>query len=445
MKKKLIAALAALLALLLLLCGCASHGETLIKAGGEEISVNVFQLYLSRMKGALGEAGHAVGDASYWNSYISTDNTTTAQYYTAQVLEGLKHIAAAMIIYEEYGLKLPDEAVDEIDAWIEGLIESDGGGSKASLNSILSAYGANVTVLRDAALLEAKLSQLKEHIYGVNGSLIQDTAIEEYYKKTYYRGYQMQLADYYYKHETDKNGVAVRYTDDTYKKVAYISQSTINALEESERAKYVTVERKGDYAEDFGAAYGNTITLYRDGDTEVVAYDKEKGVINYTLDKSGNLIEAKYTEAEMQARYERAKEIAAECMNNEAKFLQYAAEISDNSSFNETYAPSGMYFALGTYSTDTVFGSFSAVLAEMDIGTTRVVSSDSGYYILMRAELDTGAWKNDRNSRWFSTLRGLTLEYMLQQRTVQYLDRVSVDEALFSTVDITTVASNVRY
>ncbi len=444
MKKKLIAVLAALLACVLL-SGCASHGETLIKAGKEEISVNVFQLYLSRMKGALAEAGHAVGDADYWNTYISTDHTTTADFYTAQVLEGLKHIAAAMIMYEEYGLTLPDEAVDEIDAWIDELIEADGEGSKATLNSILSSYGANVTVLRDAALLEAKLSQLKEYLYGTNGSLIADTAIEEYYKATYYRGYQMQLANYYYKHEKDEDGVAVRYTDETYKKVAYISQSTIDALDEAERAKYVTVAREGDYAEKFGKAYGDTITLYRDGETEVVAYDKENGVIYYELDSSGNMKKEKYTEEEMLARYERAKALAAECADNEAKFLQYAAEVSDNSSFNEAYAPNGMYFALGTYSTDTVFGSFSAVLAELEVGATRVVSSDSGYYILMRTELDTGAWKNDANSRWFSTLRGLTLEYMLQQRTLQYIDRVTVDEGLLTTVDITTVSSNIRY
>jgi len=55
MKKKLLAALAALLCCVMLLTACASHGKTLIKAGGEKISVNVFQLYLSRMKGSLAQ------------------------------------------------------------------------------------------------------------------------------------------------------------------------------------------------------------------------------------------------------------------------------------------------------------------------------------------------------------------------------------------------------
>ncbi len=445
MKKKLIAILAACLACVLLLSGCASHGKTLIKAGKEEISVNVFQLYLSRMKGSLAQAGHAVTDANYWSTYISTDHTTTADFYTAQVLEGLKHIAAAMIMYEEYGLSLSDTVVDEIDAWIEELIESDGEGSKATLNSILAAYGANVTVLRDAAILEAKLSQLKEYLYGKNGNLIADTAIEEYYKSTYYRGYQMQIANYYYDHEKDANGVAVRYTDDTYKKVAYLSQAAIDALDETERAKYVTVDNTGDYLEKYGTKYGDTILLYRDGSTEVVAYDKENGMIRYSLDSKGEYIVKQYTDAEMQARYERAQQIAAECVGDETKFLQYATQVSDNSDFNSTYAPNGMYFNVGTYTTDTVFGTFSAELAKLEIGATSVLASDSGYYILMRAELDTGAWQKDANSRWFTTLRGLTLEYMLQQKTTAYLDRVSVDEELFKTVNITTISSNIRY
>ena len=142
---------------------------------------------------------------------------------------------------------------------------------------------------------------------------------------------------------------------------------------------------------------------------------------------------------------QRAEQIAALCVNDEAKFLEYAKELSDNSDFNNTYAPNGMYFALGTYSADTAFGTFSTELAKLEIGGTCVLTSDSGYYVLMRVDLDTGAWKNEANSRWFSTLRGLTLEYMLQQKTAAYLDRVGVDEALLASVDITTVSSNVRY
>lgn len=436
MKKRLCALLAALLALLLL-SSCASHGKTLIEAEGEEISVHVYQLYLSRMKGALAEAGNAVTTDAYWNTYISTDHTTTADYYNRQVLDGLKHIAAAMILYEEYGLSLPDGTKAEIDAWIDGLIESDGGGSRTTLDSILSGYGANTTTLRDAAILEAKLAQLKEYLYGSGGSLIADTALEQYYKATYYRGYQLQLANYYYDHEKDPDGFAVRYTDSTYKQIAYVT--------DTEDSSVIKVANTGAYLEKYGAAYGEYLYLYREGDTEIIAYDKDDGVIKYKYGSDGERVMKEYTEQEMQARYDRALEIAELCAGKEELFLQYMRDYSDSSDFNATYAPNGMYFSVGTFSADTVFGTFSAELVKLEIGATAVLTSDSGYYILMRAPLDTGAWQKEENARWFSTLRGLTLEYMLQQRTAAYLDRVTVDEALLADISIAHLGSNVRY
>ena len=255
----------------------------------------------------------------------------------------------------------------------------------------------------------------------------------------------MQIANYYYDHEKDADGVAVRYTDDEYKKIAYVGEKFLEQLDPDIRAKYVSVPNEGKYLEKYGAKYGDVILLYRDGESEVVAYDKENGVIRYSLDEKNEYIVKPYTEVEMQARFERAKMIAAECVDDEAKFLRYAKEFSDNSDFNSTYAPNGMYFCVGAMSTDTVFGSFSAELAKLEEGATTVLSSDSGYYVLMRAKLDAGAWKKEANARWFTTLLGMTIEYMLQQKTTAVLDRVEVDAALLDTVDIATLSSNIRY
>ena len=445
MKKKLSAVLALLLAVVLLFGGCAKHGKTLIKAENEKISLNVFMLYLSRMKGALAESGADVTSSTYWGQYLSYDHTTTAEYYTAQVLEGLKHIAAAMIIYEEAGLKLPKETEEAIDAWIDELVATDGEGSKARLNDILSAYGANITVLRDSAILEAKLNQLKVHMYGLGGSMLSDALIEQYYKDTYIRGFQMQLANYYYDHKKDADGIAIRYTDDTHTKIAYVPQSTIDALPEEERAKYVKVQNEGRYSEKYGTAYGAEILLYRDGEAEVVAYDKESGVIWYSEDKNGDRVKVLYTEDEMEARRQRAEQIAKECKGDLNKFLVYVTELSDNSDFHANSAPNGMYFSVGTYNTDAIFSGIANTLATMEVGDTCTMTINSSYYVLMRAELDTGAWKNEENKSWFTTLRGLALEYMLQQETAKYLDRVEVNEDLLEGVDITMVASNIIY
>jgi hypothetical protein len=80
MKKKLISILALLTVTALLLAGCAAHGKTLMEAGNESISVNVFQLYLSRMRYSLKLAGDSVDGKGYWDIIVDTDNTTQGEY-----------------------------------------------------------------------------------------------------------------------------------------------------------------------------------------------------------------------------------------------------------------------------------------------------------------------------------------------------------------------------
>ena len=63
----------------------------------------------------------------------------------------------------------------------------------------------------------------------------------------------------------------------------------------------------------------------------------------------------------------------------------------------------------------------------------------------MRAELDDGAWNDSANSTWFSTLTGLTMEYMLKLRTDAYLSRVEIDEKVLSGISIVDVEPDYYY
>lgn len=486
MKKKLLALIALCLALVTLFSACASHGKTLIKAGSEKISVNVFQLYLSRMKYSLYLAGDQVDSKDYWQTIINTDNLTHAEYYTNQVLEGLKQIAAAMVLYDELGLKLSDADKDNIDLMIDTMIEEIGGGSKSQLNSILSAYGANVTVLRDAYEIEAKIAQLKTHLYGENASKVASVAKEEFYDGLYYRGKQMLIANYYYEYEKDSDGRPVYYqTDDKgnlKSEIAYDTNAT--PVVENEKTVYrkldenaIAYDKKNgkiSYEED-----GTTPKRDKNGDviyvTEggeicydmvngrekdgvyyqyVIAYNKEKGAIKYLYDKKGEKKVAYFTDtgadSEMGKRLWLANKIATECAESdvgEALFDVAIESYADNFSFNETYAPNGMYFAKGSAMSDELFSKMASELLSMEIGDTKIMAASSGYYILMRVELDDGAWGETANKTWFESFNELLIEHVLQNKLKSegYLDKIEVNEALLPTVDISAIDKNGYY
>ena len=473
MKRSILSIFALLLALVMLLCSCANHGQTLLEAGKNEVSVNVYKLYLSRMRGSLSDAGNAVGSDTYWDTYLSTDGLQIKDFYTEQVFEGLRQITAALYIYDELGLELSKETKSSIDEWIELLIEEVGEGSKAQLNSVLSAYGANVTVLKDAAIIEAKIAQLKAYLYGEDGSLIGSSAREEFYKATYTRGYQMLLANYYYEHEVDADGNSVYYgangkiaydteegtsTEQTdkngdvvYREFGKIAYDTKNGTPTEERDDegyriYVKSDGKIAYDTEKGKATDKTDkngdVIYRHW---VVAYDTENGTLKYYENSDGSRKTVKYSAEEMGRTLWMAEKIAEQCKGNEALFLAQMEAYGDNQEFNKQMAPNGMYFSAGSMTGEDVFYTFSTELAKLEEGELAVLESSSGYYILMRAKLDDGAWLNSANSSWFSTFTGLCMEYMLQKKTADYMQYVTVYEELKKGVDITMVGTNLRY
>lgn len=429
MKKIFTGGVLLLLSLCLVLSGCAAHGKTMMEAGKTEISVNVFSLYLSRMKGDLGRAGLSVNDEKFWASYVSTDNTTYAKYYTDQVLEGLRRIAAALILYEEEGLSLSRAEKENIDAYIDQIVKDSGDGSKTKVNSLLSAYGANLTTLRDAAEIEAKIAQLKTHLYGANGSLIADTAKEEFYRATYYRGYQMLIANTYYDHDKDADKQTIYYVPNDKglpsEKIAYDKENGKPSGEKDQNGDEI-------YTTD-GSADG------------IVAYDKTNGVAKFKYDAKGEKILKQYSEEEMKLRLELAEKIAEECKGNEELFRKYADTYSDNSDFTEKYAPNGMYFSSEAYTTDGIFSTFATELAKLEPGEIVLLESDSGYYLLQRTTPDSAAWQAEANKSWFSTFTELVIEYMLQQRTKDYLERITVKAELADSTDITKVEPNYYY
>ena len=158
MKKTMLRALACLLALLMLalsLVSCSKKGKTLLtldKNGTKvTLSVNTYELMLSRMKGSLCYYNYTINgvpasSSEFWSQldrYNGEDLQTVDEYYRDTILDNCRTYLAALYLYEQAGLKLTATAREQVEDALDELLRTDGNGSKTKLNSVLAAYGVN--------------------------------------------------------------------------------------------------------------------------------------------------------------------------------------------------------------------------------------------------------------------------------------------------------------
>ena len=187
MKRNMIKRITVLLLCLCLSIGflssCSSKmGEPVMTLGGNEITVNMYRLWLSRVKGSYGGS-----DDTVWDQTLA-DGRTYNEIFTEFVKQNAMTLLCVLYEFDKLGLKLSDTELDEIDDTMNTILNERGEGDKTTLNAILSQYGVNYDILREVYVIEAKMNHLKEYLYGANGAEpISDNIRDEYYNNNYVR------------------------------------------------------------------------------------------------------------------------------------------------------------------------------------------------------------------------------------------------------------------
>ena len=412
--------------------GCSSRGKTMIELGDSEISVNLYMLLLSRMKGKLASA-YSFGEKALYDSFWDTvmdasTGQTYNDYYTNMVLENAKTYIAALYLFDDLGLKLPDSYIDEIDKELDALVANDGDGSKSAFNALISSYGANYTVLRDAYIMEAKIAYLKDHLFGASGSLISDSLIEEYYQETYVRFRHIFFFTTKPVYDADENGDTIYFTSEG--KIAYDKEK---GHKKEENGKFIT-DKNGD------------MIFYLDDGR--IAYDSKNGVPNPVLDSSGNVMTTKLTADELIKLSDKTQLI----IEDEAREGDYKLFDALVEKYTEdegmTKDPNGYYLtATSNYDSPEVV----EALFEMEEGEIRRVDSQYGIHIVMKYELDEGGYADEKNTDFFRTSEGSlafmsTLKNILLEEYVEkYKANIVIDEELLKSVSMKTVGANYNY
>lgn len=434
--KRILALVLACLTVALCFCSCASKGKALMKLDKSELSVNHFELYLSRMKGMLATTSYFGANAKkpeFWDTWMDiTDKTTYNTHYTNMVIEAAKGYLAAVALFEERGLKLPKSYIDEIDEEMEALVNNEADGSKTVLNAILADYGVNYDMLREAYIVEAKIDYLQDDLFGANGSKVGSNIIDEYYKENYARFKQVFLYSYERLYETDENGDLVY-----YKEGGRVSYDTTKTAKVDEQGNYV-VDKNGD-----------RVFVYTDEDgKERIAYKYQNATTLALTDENGEPLIREYNDTEMEVVTEYANEIWEQTKKGDTvTFDALVTKYSEDEGLADY--PNGYYLTDGvSYESPELL---EAVMG-MEIGDVKMVKTRYGIHIVMRYELEDGAYASSEYEDLFmSTKTGtyLFMDDLIGELFTEYLEpykaRVEVDEKLLEKVDIKNAAINYYY
>lgn len=403
------------LAFLLCVAALASCSEPvkdpIMEYNGDEISLEMYEFVLSRMKGSLARQGIDVSaTSSFWGEIHGESGLTNEEYYTNAVIDTCKNYLAALAIFKEEGMALSDAALEAIDEEIAFYIDYDGKGEEAKLDLILQKYGTNTEGLRKIYEVEAKYNAIISTLYGSDASLIAGNVKDEYYKANYHRFKQILVSNFYYEYVKDKNGNVI-YFDSESGKPVYDAKGEYHYNDDETRV----VDE-----------YGVAIRFDEEGN---ILYDKEKGRPAPTKDEDGKAIEHKYSEEEMAVRAAKIDAILEAAANK--NYAAFEAEMPNWL----LYVGAGEYCPDGYYLSDIEAGSYDEsmdaileVLKGMEVGEVKVVESVSGYHVVMKYELDAGKYDNSEYAQWFGEFYSSLTSKLFYDKCGKHFDKIVVNE-----------------
>lgn len=430
---RLSALLLAIITLLLLLPACANSGTPMmtLEADGKTYtySVNLYELYLSAIKGNMVAAGVTINGApassdKYWNSMDTLDGKlqTLNDYYLSVALEETKKVLIAQYLFDQYGLSLTETEKEKIEKDLNELVLTDGGGSKNKLNSVLSTYGVNYDMMREHFTNKAKINSLRNHLY----SLLGDNIKQEYLEENYVHFQQIFLANYNYVYITDDNDDVIYY-DTSNNSVCYKKTSYFKNVD------------------------GKTV-YYTDDTYAHISYDTEKGEPSYKITADGSSYETTpKTKEELDALANRATIVYNQTKNvTEKEFEDAIGKESDDANAAAAYTD-GYYLKKGTsYSASNesflYLDTIVKELEKMEVGDVIKVESAMGYHIVKKYEVSEKAYDKEENNVWFKSFASDLTDTVFERQAEPYYAQIKIDTAVLeSSKNMKQVAVNHFY
>ena len=427
--KKFIRITAFLLCFLLVasLCACGTKEKTLLTLEDHTLSLNTYQFLLSRMKGTLSSYGYDVDDTKFWNTIISTDGTTYNDYFCSSVLDQASKYVIAEYLFAQKGLELTEEREKIVDDLMAAQVKK--AGSKNALNSELKGYGINYEMLREIYLTETRIDMLKDKLYGEKGELIDKETKDKYLSDNYVAFGQLFVAGYYYVIDTDKFGDQVYYTDEKHTAIAYDKENGHT--------------KKDEYGLQEKDVLGGIVYYNDEGK---IAYDKKNGVLGYAT-RNGEKVIENYDDAKLSELYADAVKYAEDA-NGSIDDFKELAEIYGSGEFDGdiTYLFSSPGYYAAQYNGYEYLDEITKALANMKVGECKVVSSEYGYHVICKYEIEDAVYDSKEQADVFSDFYDGLVSYLFDLECAKHESKVKIDKGVLGEApDMISVGTNTMY
>ncbi len=421
-KIRLIAAVIATILLTVSFYSCSSKGKTLMSLEKSEVSVNMYQFWLSRYKADyITNYMGGKNKAEFWDQiYDIQTNETNSDLLTKKITENAKTILAALYMFDELKLELPKGDIEKVDEMMADILAEVGEGSKTILNSELAKYGVNYNILKEIYINEQKIAYLQLYLFGEDASKISTAAKESYYQENYLHFKQIYLfSNVKPVYVKDGNGQEIYYNDD--KKIAYDKENGTP-----------------DYVDDTPVKDDKGDTIYYKEDGKI-AYDVVNGKRAYVYGDDGFLKTEECTVGEKKERKALADELLTRVEAGE-NFERLIQDYNEDIAVDQ-YANGFYYTAASPY----YHAEILTALTEMEVGEVRLVNSAYGIHILKKYALDEGGYDVAANLDFFKDFNSQIMTEAFINKAAEYFDRIVIDKELLSLYSLKNVTPCYNY
>ena len=390
---------------------------------GQKIDTAFYEFMLSRVKGDLYKGNYDVNSDSFWNTKIEGADITYEQFYNQKILNECKTYLAALVLFDQLVADgdiagLPQDYYDEIDEQIQLYIDLGyiGNGSRDKLDELLSDYSVDTDTLREIYIAEAKVQYVREYLYGgAEASKIGDNVKEEYYKENYYRFKHILVGNFYYEYVRDEFG-----------NVIYYNGEGGYALYDYNKGEKRDDDGDGMYNKD---ADGETIAY--DKETGEYLYDTENGVTRFVTDSDGQIKKFYYTKEQMADRLQIANQLCDIEKSDFETFEKKGADSSVNTDYSNTFETSS-----GIYMSDIEKAAYNDYMLKMldavktmAVGDIAMIEAEDGYHVIMKYELNEGAYAENNSKKWFQSFNSSLINKLFLDKCEGLFAKIQINEA----------------